>query len=211
METFYDHSYVLSIGIVVPRIRLQSQYITTLHSYVHISIWLITIISTRSVDESTQTPEGDSTQRKRKYHRSTGERIQCFLDDLRCGQILPSQVFCLLCEKWVQLSQTVPYVDSNWRRHADRCSTKYSLEATPEGREESLRQDSRIEFVENNSVLCKQCKKWIKLDGRRRYSHYNWNKHKNACKRCVSTEKTFYFIHTMFIPLQVIPRSKWKK
>jgi hypothetical protein len=44
-----------------------------------------------------------------------------------------------------------------------------------------LESDQRAETVEADQVLCRKCKKWIKLSKRYAYSLGNWNAHQAAC------------------------------
>lgn len=64
--------------------------------------------------------------KKRKKGRSVEERRQGFIDDPRCGEVEPHQVFCLLCKKWIKLYKEVEYVDSNWTRHIVRCEARHA-------------------------------------------------------------------------------------
>ncbi|KAI5121436.1 hypothetical protein M0805_006197 [Coniferiporia weirii] len=61
---------------------------------------------------------------KRKKGRSLEERRQSLMDDPRCGEVRPHDVFCLMCKKWIKLYKDVAYIESNWTRHAERCSLR---------------------------------------------------------------------------------------
>ena len=43
------------------------------------------------------------------------------MDDPRTGEVLPHEVWCKMCSKWVKLYRDVQYIESNWLRHAEKC------------------------------------------------------------------------------------------
>lgn len=67
----------------------------------------------------------DTLPKKGKRRGRTAEdRLRAFQADTRCKCIEPSQALCRFCNKWIQLNREVPYVDSNWLRHVERCEKK---------------------------------------------------------------------------------------
>lgn len=46
------------------------------------------------------------------------------LKDPRIGALEPNRVFCKSCNSWLKLSEQIPYIAYNWRKHADRCEEK---------------------------------------------------------------------------------------
>ena len=68
---------------------------------------------------------------KRKKGRSVEERIAALKADPRCGDVEPHQVFCLICDKWIQLYRGTEYIDSNWLRHAERHSCVIRTDFSP--------------------------------------------------------------------------------
>lgn len=63
---------------------------------------------------------------KRKKGRSIDERRQALVDDPRTGEVEPHQVFCTICKKWIKLYKEVEYIESNWVRHVERCSIRFT-------------------------------------------------------------------------------------
>ncbi|KAL5476734.1 hypothetical protein ACEPAI_2920 [Sanghuangporus weigelae] len=151
-----------------------------------------------------------STSMKRRKGRTTEERKQALLSDTRAGQVLPNEVFCNMCKKWIKLYKEVEYVESNWIRHAERCSLRVAAKPSPkahgsvalapnsasssslgkrspmktdEERLRDLQADSRIEAIEPQQVLCRICKQWIKLQLYRNYDIWNWRKHVPLCEQ----------------------------
>ncbi|KAL5498746.1 hypothetical protein ACEPAH_2101 [Sanghuangporus vaninii] len=151
-----------------------------------------------------------STSMKRRKGRTAEERKQALLSDPRAGQVLPNEVFCNMCKKWIKLYKEVEYVESNWIRHAERCSVRVAAKTSPKARvsdalvltsasfnslgkrspmktdEERLRDlqaDPRIEAIEPQQVLCRICKQWIKLQLYRNYDIWNWRKHIPLCEQ----------------------------
>lgn len=61
---------------------------------------------------------------KKKKGRNVTERMEGLRQDPRCGEVQPHQVFCLMCNRWIKLYREVEYIDSNWLRHAERCSLR---------------------------------------------------------------------------------------
>lgn len=61
---------------------------------------------------------------KKKKGRNVAERMEGLQQDPRCGEVQPHQVFCLMCNRWIKLYREVEYIDSNWLRHAERCSLR---------------------------------------------------------------------------------------
>ncbi|TDL24569.1 hypothetical protein BD410DRAFT_94573 [Rickenella mellea] len=73
---------------------------------------------------STVVPSVPSAGLLKRKPRNILERLKDLEMDPRCGDVRESEVFCLMCQKWVKLSRDVPYIDANWIRHASRCSEK---------------------------------------------------------------------------------------
>ena len=69
--------------------------------------------------------EGENiyTGRRRKG-RTAEERRKVLEDDPRAGQVNPHDVYCKMCNKWIKLYRDIPYVESNWTRHAERCEVR---------------------------------------------------------------------------------------
>lgn len=56
---------------------------------------------------------------------------------------------------------------------------------TESERREFLESDPLVEQLEVDRVLCKICKKWIKLSNIQKYSTSNWTKHRPRCSVAV--------------------------
>lgn len=65
--------------------------------------------------------ESSSGALKRRKGRTVEERRQALVEDSRTGEVLPHEVCCLMCKKWIKLYRDVEYIESNWLRHAERC------------------------------------------------------------------------------------------
>lgn len=65
--------------------------------------------------------ESSSVAIKRRRGRAIDERRQALIDDPRTGDVLPHEVWCLMCKKWIKLYKDVEYIEANWLRHAERC------------------------------------------------------------------------------------------
>ena len=62
---------------------------------------------------------------KRRRGRTIEERRQALIDDPRTGEVLPHEVWCLMCSKWIKLYKDVEYIESNWLRHAEKCYLRF--------------------------------------------------------------------------------------
>lgn len=123
----------------------------------------------------------------------------------------PHRVFCTKCSRWVSLGQKQTYYLTPWEKHRTRCdktavesrkeeegasdaddaastrapsiaqSEKSRKRTTESERQSLMKSDPRVETVEPQRVLCKNCKNWIQLSKRTNYAFYNWEKHTAGC------------------------------
>ncbi|KAJ7917511.1 hypothetical protein B0H13DRAFT_1994776 [Mycena leptocephala] len=129
-------------------------------------------------------------------------RIEYFNNQPDCSNIEPHNVTCTRCNKVVQLGRKQTYTVKPWETHRRRCdqmsgsvigddaaSVRSEIRSEAGGvgrmtemqRKTVLESDQRAETVESDQVLCRKCKKWIKLSKRYAYSLGNWNAHQAAC------------------------------
>lgn len=80
------------------------------------------LVKPEPVDHEPETLRvGPSSAHKRRRGRTIEERKQALNDDPRTGEVLPHEVWCLMCKKWIKLYKDVEYIESNWIRHAEKC------------------------------------------------------------------------------------------
>lgn len=112
--------------------------------------------------------------------RTESERQALLERDPRAEQVLPHEVLCRKCQKWIKLAAKQRYALGNWNAHQQRCS-----DLTPSSRVSSAEQklklvnDSQAKTFTPRSVECVKCGVDVALSGD--YLLTNWDNHKKHC------------------------------
>ncbi|KAJ7043723.1 hypothetical protein C8F04DRAFT_728086 [Mycena alexandri] len=164
-----------------------------------------------TVDDNASVAESSISMGAGQIRRTEAERIEYFNNQPDCSSIEPHSVTCTRCNKVVQLGRKQTYTVRPWETHRIRCDQRVSA-ASPLGddvsmrsdmasesgsskrltelqRKEVLETDQRAETVEHDQVLCKKCKKWIRLSTRTKYSLPNWINHQAKCADAVVSSR----------------------
>lgn len=131
------------------------------------------------------TPEADNHSAsaghsEHNVRRTEAERQSILESDPRAEQVLPNEVLCKKCQKWVKLSAKQLYALGNWNQHQQRCSgTLPSSRVATAERKLKLVNDSKAKSFTSRSVACLSCGVTVALDGE--YVLTKWDEHKAKC------------------------------
>jgi hypothetical protein len=72
----------------------------------------------------------ESSPASMKVRRTEAERIELFKDYPECGEMEPHRVFCMRCDKWVNLGKQQTYTVKPWEKHRIRCDQMHPEETS---------------------------------------------------------------------------------
>ncbi|KAK7061065.1 hypothetical protein VNI00_000800 [Paramarasmius palmivorus] len=164
--------------------------------------------SESEVDDGASVADSILTSRVR---RTEAERIEYFNNQPEASNVEPHSIVCLRCRRQISLGKRQTYAVKPWEAHRSRCDAKVPAEMfndSPQKEEGSeagitvrthrseaerkaiLEADTRALDVQPDQVLCKRCKKWIRLGGKTaRYALKNWETHQQRCSGVMPSSK----------------------
>ncbi|KAJ7654483.1 hypothetical protein DFH06DRAFT_1092702 [Mycena polygramma] len=168
-------------------------------------------------DDNVSVAESSMSMGVGAIRRTEAERIEYFNNQSDCSNIEPHNVTCTRCNKTVQLGRKQTYTVKPWETHRKRCDRLTSGSVIDDGgsvmsevrsevgsmmtdgqrkaqlnqeqRKVLLESDHRAETVLPDKVLCRKCKKWVRLSSRTEYQLVNWNTHQATCADAVVSSR----------------------
>jgi len=120
--------------------------------------------------------------------RTESERQGILERDPRAEQVLPHEVLCKKCQKWIKLAVKQRYALGNWNAHQQRCSGSLpSSRVSSAERKLKLVNDFQAKTFDSRNVECANCGDNVALSGE--YLLTNWDNHKKHCPITPSTPR----------------------
>ena len=116
------------------------------------------------------------------------------------GEVRETEIYCIVCAKWIKLSNEVKYKLLNWQQHVLRMHSHEGVDkegAAGDGdgvpssrvkeaeRKITLVNDAQAKEFGPHRVTCKVCERDVMLEGTGKYELTNWMEHKRICSACV--------------------------